>query len=105
MSYPSQRTDLTEPPPRLSEAELRRRMAEAFPEAMGPGVDDPSGAVTYGQTGHPRIGRIPYPSGMDPERRDRENREREQRWAAMTDAERAAAESMRQMVREEIRRA
>ena len=39
----------------------------------------------------------------DPATRDRENRERDERWAKFSDAEMAAQVSMRQLVAEEMR--
>ena len=88
----------------LTDVEQARRWAAAYPEAMGPGSDSESGAVAYGRPGNPRIGRVPYPSGFGPEVRDRENAERETRWNAMSDAEKAAVEHMRELANEQLRR-
>jgi hypothetical protein len=93
VNYPAQRIDLSDPPPRLSDDQLARRMTEAFPESAGPGIEHESGAVTYGQPGHPRVG--PVPHLLDPATRDRENRERYARWLALSDAERTALLTMR----------
>jgi hypothetical protein len=94
VTYPAQQFSRT-PPPRLSEAGLRERFQRAFPELAGAGQESESGAVLYGDriTAHSRPGAIPYPSGFGPEQRDAENAEREQRWAAMSDGERALAEA------------
>jgi hypothetical protein len=94
MSYPTQQFSRT-PPPRLSEAQLRERFWLAYPEALGPAVEMPSGEAQYGvgTEGYVRIGRIPMPSGMDRQRQDAENAEREARWNSMSPGERALAEA------------
>ena len=104
MSYPSQRINLTEPPPRLTPGQLARRMIEAFPESSGPGTDHESGAVTYGQPGHPRIGKIPHPSGMDHERIWAERAEQERARAAVPPEVRAAEQLVREQMRAGQRR-
>ncbi|HLN70199.1 MAG TPA: hypothetical protein VK280_23385 [Streptosporangiaceae bacterium] len=96
MSYPSQGFSTT-PPRRLSDTELQRRMIEAFPESTGPGTDHESGAVSYGQPGHPRVGKIePL---LPPEVMWRERAEQEAAQAAIPAEIRAA----RQMIEDELR--
>lgn len=91
----------TTPPRRLSQAELEQRWRESYPEAQGPGRDTESGAVVYGGPPDPRIGAIP--KLLDDATRDRENREREARLAAMSPEQRAAIETVAALVREELR--
>ncbi len=95
----------TTPPRRLSEAELQARHQAAFPEAAGPAIESESGEMRFGVDDEAlaRIG--PVPHLLDPGTRDRENREREARWAALSPVERAALEDVRRMIREELRRA
>ena len=90
-----------EPPPRLSDAELQARHAQAFPEALGPGTDTESGAVSYAQQRDPRIG--PVPHLLDPATVARGNREREARLAAMTPEQRAAMDTVAELVQAELR--
>lgn len=91
-----------EPPPRMSDAELQQRHQQAFPEALGPGQDTESGAVSYEQQPDPRIGAIPHL--IDPETRDRENRERQERLAALSPLERQVRADVEAIVRDEMRR-
>lgn len=92
----------TTPPRRLTDAELERRHAAAFPEALGPAVESESGAMEYGVPSAVRVGPIPYL--LDPETRDRENREREARWNAMTPEQRAAMATVAELVADALRR-
>ena len=66
-----------------------QRFADAYPEVFGPGTDTAGGEVLYGTGADPRIGVIP--PILPVEVRDRENDARERRWAAMSEAEQAAA--------------
>jgi hypothetical protein len=102
MSYPSQRTDLTEPPRRLTEAELAARFAAAYPELAGPGTDDPSGRVIYGGPPDPRIG--PIPPLLPPEMMWRERAEQEAAQAAIPAEVRAAREMIEAEMRQQGRR-
>ncbi len=92
----------TEPPRPLTPEELQARWQAAYPEAAGPGQDTESGAVTYGGPPDPRIGAIPHL--IDPETRDRENREREARWNALSPETRAAMAMVEDLVAQELRR-
>jgi hypothetical protein len=91
----------TTPPRQLTPEELQRRHAEAFPEALGPGTDHESGAVTHDTGPDPRIG--PVPHLLDPATRDRENAEREARLAALTPLERQVRADVEAIVRQEMR--
>lgn len=91
----------TEPPRRLTDAEPAQRHAEAFPESMGPAVESGSGAMEYGVPSAVRVGEIPQL--LPPEVRDRENREREARRAALTAEQRAAMETIAELVAAELR--
>jgi hypothetical protein len=91
----------TEPPRVLSPAELERRHAESFPEALGPGTDHESGAVSYAQERDPRIGAVPHL--LDPQTVAAENAERQARLDAMSPLERQIREDVEAMVRQEMR--
>jgi hypothetical protein len=92
----------TQPPRRLTDAELAQRHQQAFPEALGPGTDHESGAVSYAQERDPRIGEIPHL--LDPETVAAENAEREARLAALTPEQRAAMDTVAGLVAAELRR-
>ena len=66
-------------------------------------MESESGAMEYGVKSGVTVGPIPHL--LPPEVRDRENAEREAKWAAMSPMERAALEDVRAMIREELRRA
>lgn len=93
---------LEAPPEPLTGEQLQARWQQAFPEALGPGVDDPSGAVLWGAPRDERIGQPPHL--IDPAVRDKENREREERLAALSPLERQVREDVAAMVRDELRR-
>ena len=96
------RPPLTADPPRpLSEAELQARHAAAFPEALGPAVESESGAMQYGVPSAVRVGEIPHL--LPPEVREREAREREARMAALTPEQRAAMDTVAELVKAELR--
>lgn len=104
MSFPTQRIDLTEPPPRLSSEQLARRWAESYPEMQGPGQDDPSGRVLRGDeiTAHARVGKIePL---LPPEVRDRERAEAEARAASVPPEVREARAMLEAEMRQQGRR-
>lgn len=94
----------TEPPRQLSQAELAARHAQAFPEAAGPATDHESGEARYGvnDAALARIGAIPHL--LDPETVARENRERAERLAAMSPEQRAAMDTVADLVAAELRR-
>jgi hypothetical protein len=89
-------------PRQLTPAELEQRHAEAFPEALGPAVESESGAMEYGVPSGVTVG--PVPHLLPPEVKDRENREREARLAAMTPEQRAAMDTVADLVAAELRR-
>jgi len=86
----------------MTEVTPEQRFRQAYPELAGPGSDTESGRVLYGQPGHPRVGAIPHL--LPPELRDKENAERERQWAALSDAEKAAIEHMRELATDQMRR-
>lgn len=96
------RPPLTREPPRpLTDAELAQRHAAAFPESAGPAVESESGAMQYGVPSAVRVGAIPHL--LPPEVRNRENAEREARQAALSPEQRAAMETVAEMVKAELR--
>ncbi len=93
----------TTPPEPLTGEQLAARWQQSFPEALGPGCEDGvSGALSYGHEPDPRIGEIPHL--LDPAIRDRENAERAARWNAMTPEQRAAMQTVEELVADALRR-
>ena len=97
------RPPLTREPPRvLSPAELEQRFIESYPEARGAGCEDGvSGAVTYGHSPDPRIGKIP--ALLTVAEIEAGNARRQALLDAISPAERLAREEMRAIVRDEMR--
>lgn len=93
-----------EPPPRLSDDQLRQRFHESFPESAGPGVDTESGLVTFGGPPHPRIGPIPVMAGTSVAEREAEAAERAAREATIPAEVRAAKELVEAEMRQAGRR-